>query len=66
MFAACELGVFDLLSRSEDTLSTKAIAEELGTSIQGMERLLDACVGLKLLTAEVKKGEGNNVWVESV
>lgn len=61
MFTACELGVFDLLSKSKETLSTKAIAEELGTSLQGTERLLDACVGLKLLTIEVKKGEGNNV-----
>uniref|UniRef100_A0ACB8FIR3 Uncharacterized protein n=1 Tax=Sphaerodactylus townsendi TaxID=933632 RepID=A0ACB8FIR3_9SAUR len=57
MFAACELGVFDLLSKSEETLSSKTIAEELGTSLQGMERLLDACVGLKLLTIEIKKGE---------
>nr|XP_056718006.1 acetylserotonin O-methyltransferase [Euleptes europaea] len=56
MFAACELGVFDFLSKSEETLSSKAIAEELGASLQGMERLLDACVGLKLLTVEVKKG----------
>ncbi|XP_077199451.1 acetylserotonin O-methyltransferase isoform X2 [Paroedura picta] len=57
MFAACELGVFDLLSKSEETLSAKAIAEELDTSLQGMERLLDACVGLKLLNIEVQKGE---------
>ncbi|XP_033001757.1 acetylserotonin O-methyltransferase [Lacerta agilis] len=55
MFAACELGVFDLLRESEDLLTSKAIAEQLGSSFQGMERLLDACVGLKLLRAEVKK-----------
>ncbi|XP_054830741.1 acetylserotonin O-methyltransferase [Eublepharis macularius] len=55
IFAACELGVFDLLSKSEETLSLRTIAEELGTSLQGMERLLDACVGLKILAVEVKK-----------
>lgn len=61
MFAACELGVFDLLRESEDLLTSKAIAEQLGSSFQGMERLLDACVGLKLLRAEVKKEGGNRV-----
>ncbi|KAM6446364.1 acetylserotonin O-methyltransferase isoform 2-T2 [Liasis olivaceus] len=55
MFAACELGVFDLLQESKENLSSKAIAECLGTSLHGMERLLDACVGLKLLEVEVNK-----------
>uniref|UniRef100_A0A8D2L0A5 Acetylserotonin O-methyltransferase n=1 Tax=Varanus komodoensis TaxID=61221 RepID=A0A8D2L0A5_VARKO len=55
LFAACELGVFDLLRNSEDALSSKAIAEQLGSSAHGMERLLDACAGLKLLRVEVKK-----------
>uniref|UniRef100_A0A8D0EAH6 Acetylserotonin O-methyltransferase n=1 Tax=Salvator merianae TaxID=96440 RepID=A0A8D0EAH6_SALMN len=55
MFAACELGVFDLLKESEELLSSKAIAEQLGSSHYGMERLLDACVGLKLLRVEMKK-----------
>uniref|UniRef100_A0A8D2Q1D6 Acetylserotonin O-methyltransferase n=1 Tax=Varanus komodoensis TaxID=61221 RepID=A0A8D2Q1D6_VARKO len=47
--------VFDLLRNSEDALSSKAIAEQLGSSAHGMERLLDACAGLKLLRVEVKK-----------
>uniref|UniRef100_A0A8C3FDB5 Acetylserotonin O-methyltransferase n=1 Tax=Chrysemys picta bellii TaxID=8478 RepID=A0A8C3FDB5_CHRPI len=54
MFTACELGVFDLLLESEGPLSSDAIAERLGTSASGMERLLDACVGLKLLGVEMK------------
>ncbi|XP_050788880.1 acetylserotonin O-methyltransferase-like isoform X2 [Gopherus flavomarginatus] len=54
MFTACELGVFDLLLESEGSLSSDAIAEHLGTSVSGMERLLDACVGLKLLEVEMK------------
>uniref|UniRef100_A0A670XQ37 Acetylserotonin O-methyltransferase n=1 Tax=Pseudonaja textilis TaxID=8673 RepID=A0A670XQ37_PSETE len=55
MFTACELGVFDLLQESEEKLSSKAIAEHLGSSLHGMEILLDACVGLKLLEVEVNK-----------
>uniref|UniRef100_A0A8C8RWA4 Acetylserotonin O-methyltransferase n=1 Tax=Pelusios castaneus TaxID=367368 RepID=A0A8C8RWA4_9SAUR len=54
MFTACELGVFDLLLESEEPLSSDAIAERLGTSTNGMEQLLDACVGLKLLGVEIK------------
>ncbi|XP_042311970.1 acetylserotonin O-methyltransferase-like [Sceloporus undulatus] len=58
MFTACELGVFDLFLESEDTLTSAAIAERLGTSNVGMERLLEACVGLKLLRLEKKDNEG--------
>nr|XP_025044805.1 acetylserotonin O-methyltransferase isoform X2 [Pelodiscus sinensis] len=54
MFTACELGVFDLLLESEGPLPSNAIAQCLGTSTCGMERLLDACVGLKLLAVEMK------------
>ncbi|NXU54244.1 ASMT methyltransferase, partial [Turnix velox] len=53
MFTACELGVFDLLLESGEPLSSDAIARSLGTSTTGMERLLDACVGLKLLAVEL-------------
>ncbi|XP_074990160.1 acetylserotonin O-methyltransferase isoform X3 [Calonectris borealis] len=53
MFTACELGVFDLLLESGEPLSSDAIAAHLGTSTTGMERLLDACVGLKLLAVEL-------------
>ncbi|NWZ23891.1 ASMT methyltransferase, partial [Asarcornis scutulata] len=53
MFTACELGVFDLLLESGDPLSLDVIAARLGTSTTGMERLLDACVGLKLLSVEL-------------
>ncbi|NXI70777.1 ASMT methyltransferase, partial [Anseranas semipalmata] len=52
MFTACELGVFDLLESGEP-LSLEVIAARLGTSTTGMERLLDACVGLKLLAVEL-------------
>ncbi|NXH09919.1 ASMT methyltransferase, partial [Bucco capensis] len=55
MFTACELGVFDLLLESGEPLSLDAIAAHLGTSTTGMERLLDACVGLKLLAVELSQ-----------
>ncbi|NWX98884.1 ASMT methyltransferase, partial [Nothoprocta ornata] len=55
LFTACELGVFDLLLESGGPLSSDAIAARLGTSPIGMERLLDTCVGLKLLAVEVTR-----------
>lgn len=61
MFTACELGVFDLLLESEEPLSSDVIAGRLGTSTTGMERLLDTCVGLKLLRVELNSEGGNTV-----
>ncbi|XP_044289884.1 acetylserotonin O-methyltransferase-like isoform X2 [Varanus komodoensis] len=58
IFTACELGVFDLLMTSQSPLTAAAIAERLGTSQAGTERLLDACVGLKLLRVERKENTG--------
>nr|XP_060616812.1 acetylserotonin O-methyltransferase-like [Anolis sagrei ordinatus] len=58
MSTACELGVFDLLLESEGFLSSAEIAERLGTSQMGMQMLLEACVGLKLLKMERKDNEG--------
>lgn len=58
MFTACELGVFDLLE-SGKPLSSDAIAAHLGASTIGMKRLLDACVGLKLLAVEMTQEGGN-------
>ena len=48
MFAAVKLGVFDALAASPKTLGD--LATELQASSDGLERLLDACVGLALLT----------------
>lgn len=58
IFSACELGVFDLLLRSQEPLSARHVAEELGTSVDGMERLLDALVGIEILEVEKKDGTG--------
>ncbi len=51
MFDAVSLGVFDALE--ERPQSAAALAERLGANADALERLLDACVGLKLLA---KKG----------
>jgi len=47
MFAAVSLGVFDVLERAPGNLA--ALAIELRVEPEPLERLLDACVGLKLL-----------------
>ena len=47
MFAAVTLGVFDALSRGPRTAIQ--LAEELNADRNALQRLLDACVGLKLL-----------------
>ncbi|XP_041055667.1 acetylserotonin O-methyltransferase [Carcharodon carcharias] len=60
MFTACELGVFDLLLEDGGPLSANTVAERLGTSADGMDRLLTACVGLQLL--EVKEHQGEALY----
>uniref|UniRef100_A0A8C5S3M9 Acetylserotonin O-methyltransferase n=1 Tax=Laticauda laticaudata TaxID=8630 RepID=A0A8C5S3M9_LATLA len=44
---------------SGEPLSSTTVAERLSTSPIGMQRLLDACVGLNLLTLDWKDGKGN-------
>ncbi|XP_075449190.1 acetylserotonin O-methyltransferase-like [Ascaphus truei] len=63
MFAACELGVFDVLHESDLALSAAAVAARLGTSVDGTDRLLSACVGLKLLKADMKNEEGKTCFL---
>jgi acetylserotonin N-methyltransferase len=47
MFAAVSLGVFDALATGQK--SSAALASALRTNPESLKRLLDACVGLKLL-----------------
>ncbi|XP_029972152.1 acetylserotonin O-methyltransferase 2 [Salarias fasciatus] len=56
IFSACELGVFDLLLTSAEPLSAVHVARELSTSQDGMERLLDALVGIEILEVEQRDG----------
>uniref|UniRef100_A0A8C9JC78 Acetylserotonin O-methyltransferase n=1 Tax=Panthera tigris altaica TaxID=74533 RepID=A0A8C9JC78_PANTA len=57
LFAACELGVFDLLSEALEPLGSAAVAVRLGTSSHGTQLLLDTCVSLKLLQVETSRGK---------
>jgi acetylserotonin N-methyltransferase len=47
MFAAVKLGIFDRLGSGPK--SSRALARTMKLNSDGLERLLDACVGLKLL-----------------
>lgn len=62
LFAACELGVFDLLSEAPEPLGSAAVAVRLGTSSHGTQLLLDTCVSLKLLQVEMSRGKGKPAW----
>jgi acetylserotonin N-methyltransferase len=61
MFVAVSLGVFDFLERAP--ANATEIAAELGVQAEPLERLLDACVGLKLLRR--KRGNYENESVSS-
>src|SRR4051812_15475360 len=50
LFAACSLGVFDNLAHSP--LGLDALARHLGANSDALRRLLDACVGLGLLSRD--------------
>ncbi|ETE60044.1 Hydroxyindole O-methyltransferase, partial [Ophiophagus hannah] len=58
IFTASELGVFDLLRESGEPLPSATVAERLKTSLTGMQKLLEACVGLKVLKVEWKEDKG--------
>src|SRR5436309_2503382 len=55
MFAAVALGVFDALSAGPKSLPD--LAQQLQADPDALERLLDACVGLRLLTREGQRFE---------
>uniref|UniRef100_A0A8C5YVQ6 Acetylserotonin O-methyltransferase n=1 Tax=Marmota marmota marmota TaxID=9994 RepID=A0A8C5YVQ6_MARMA len=56
LFAACELGLFDLLAEAPGPLDVAAISEGLGASPWGTELLLEACVPLRLLDVDTRGG----------
>ncbi|KAI2598495.1 acetylserotonin O-methyltransferase [Homo sapiens] len=57
LFAACELGVFDLLAEAPGPLDVAAVAAGVRASAHGTELLLDICVSLKLLKVETRGGK---------
>ncbi|KAA0711188.1 Acetylserotonin O-methyltransferase [Triplophysa tibetana] len=56
IFSACELGVFDLLLDSQKPLTAVEVAQKLGTSEDGIERLLDLLVAIEILEVELMQG----------
>ena len=44
--------MFDLLLGSQSPLSAEEVSQAIGASLDGTQRLLDACTGLELLTAQ--------------
>ena len=50
--------MFDLLLQSQKALSAEMVARELGTSVDGVERLLDVLVGIEILEVETVEGTG--------
>jgi acetylserotonin N-methyltransferase len=66
MFAAVSLGVFDALESRPKTLSE--LAGQLSANADALERLLDACVGLRLLRKEngnYQNTAGANIYLTS-
>jgi acetylserotonin O-methyltransferase len=59
MFAAVSLGVFDRLERAPGDAAT--LASELQVKPEPLERLLDACVGLKLLRRNATQYENEAI-----
>ena len=55
MFAAVSLGVFDALVAGPKSLAT--LADELNADADALERLLDACAGLQLLSRRESRYE---------
>ncbi|CAJ1079882.1 acetylserotonin O-methyltransferase [Xyrichtys novacula] len=57
VFTSCELGVFDVLLDAEHPLSAEKISVAVCASLDGTQRLLDACTGLQLLNRHTDNGE---------
>uniref|UniRef100_A0A8C1PM21 Acetylserotonin O-methyltransferase 2 n=1 Tax=Cyprinus carpio TaxID=7962 RepID=A0A8C1PM21_CYPCA len=55
-YSTCELEVFDLLLQSQKPMSAVEVAQKLGTSEDGVERLLDLLVAIDIVDVEVVQG----------
>ena len=52
--------MFELLAEALEPLDSAAVSSHLGSSPQGTELLLNTCVSLKLLQADVRGGKGKH------
>ena len=56
LFAACDLGIFDLLNESNGPQSAKEISSKMTANVDATTRLMDTLVALELLE-KIKQGE---------
>ena len=56
LFAACDLGIFDLLNESNGPQSAKEISSKMTANVDATTRLMDTLVALELLE-KIKEGE---------
>ena len=56
LFAACDLGIFDLLNESNGPQSAKQISSKMTANVDATTRLMDTLVALELLE-KIKEGE---------
>ena len=61
LFAACDLGIFDLLHESDAPQSAKEISSKMSANVDATTRLMDTLVALELLE-KTKQGES---WLYS-
>ena len=61
LFAACDLGIFDLLNESDVPQSAKEISSKMSANMDATTRLMDTLVALELLE-KTKQGES---WMYS-
>jgi len=62
MYAASSLGIFDELMSDSEGLPALKVAHQLGTNIDATERLMNACVGLRLMN---KRTDSNGTAIYS-
>jgi len=56
LFAACDLGIFDLLNESNGPQSAQEISSKMSANVDATTRLMDTLVALELLE-KIKQGE---------
>jgi len=56
LFAACDLGIFDLLNESDGPQSAQEISSKMSANVDATTRLMDTLVALELLE-KIKQGE---------
>ena len=64
LFAACDMGVFDILQDSDAPQSVEDISSKMGSNVDATECLMNTLVAVELL--EKKKQDGSWLYSNSV